>query len=106
AGILRLLARATADMQGQARAGRSTWTLLELEFVLYAFRDAGTRAKLAQHYRELRSRAEPLTSGPDQTWLLQALGLGIAILACVDPEATPPGIGKQPAPPLLGAHQI
>src|SRR5262249_8545776 len=54
ASILRLLTRATEDLREQARTGRYTWTLLELEFMLSALRSAETRDKLAEHYRRLR----------------------------------------------------
>ena len=101
AGIVRLLTRATEDLKEQARTGRYTWTLLELEFVVSAFRSPETRAKLANYYRDFRSNSEPLTVNVERTWLLQALGLGISILVCVDPDATPAGIWDLSGPILF-----
>jgi AcrR family transcriptional regulator len=101
AGILRLLEQATADLRERARSGRSTWTLLELEFVLSAYRSPKTRAKLADYYRDFRSGSERVTGDPDRTWLLHALGLGISILVGVDPDAAPGGLWDLAAPALF-----
>ena len=91
-GTEQLLARET----GTQRA----WTMLELEFVLYALREETARVKLAERYRNIREaiaatleRHETETGIklplPSETlaWLLPALSTGLDIRMQIEHDA-------------------
>lgn len=90
------------------------WTMLELEFFLYAMRHEEAREKLAERYRRIRQsigRAvgrhfeETGTTPPmplgDLSWTLLGMATGLNIQANLDPGAAPEGIRATALAPLL-----
>lgn len=81
------------------------WNLLLVEFLLYAIREESVRPKLAarlrilqQHLREhltrvVAARAEqPTLSLEHLPWVINALGVGLSLLAYLDVDAVPPNL--------------
>ncbi len=78
------------------------WNLLSIEFFLYAMREEGARHKLAARYRLARANLEeqlerycaanqPIMPMPAAklSWLILALGNGLALQSYLEPEALP-----------------
>lgn len=82
-----------------------TWNLLTMEFLLYAIREDGAREKLAERQRVFRHElaeffekllqeegGKPPMPAEHLSWLVNALGTGLAVQAYIDPEAYPEGL--------------
>ena len=95
--------------------GECAWTMLEMEFFLFAMRDERARTKLAEHYRRLRRAMQatlerhfadtgitPLMPVDALTWLSSSFELGLQIQMCLDPEAVPESLWPTVLPRLLG----
>jgi AcrR family transcriptional regulator len=91
------------------------WTMLEMEFFLFAMRDERARTKLAAHYRRLRRAMQttlerhfadtgitPLLPVEALTWLSSSFELGLQIQMCLDPDAVPGNLWPTVLPRLLG----
>lgn len=91
------------------------WTMLEMEFFLYALRTPAARAKLARRYRTIRtamvehlqrhfadSESAPPIPLPQLAWVLAAIDLGLHLQVCLDPEAVPDGLWAASQFPLQG----
>jgi AcrR family transcriptional regulator len=81
------------------------WNLLLVEFLLYAIREESVRPKLAERLRVLQqhlrehlakicaARSQQPSLPLDQLpWLVNALGVGLSLLAYLDLDAFPPGL--------------
>jgi len=91
-----------------------SWTLLIIEFVLYAMREEGVRPLLAQRLHDLRSvmqkhlaqlftdqSHEPSLPREYVPWGIFALGAGLSMQAYLDPEALPPDLYERMLAHLL-----
>ena len=106
----------TAQLLSRRTDTQRTWTMLELEFVLYALRDETARVKLAERYRGIREAiAETLTRHATETriplplppttlaWLLPALSSGLDVRVQIEPD-TPDDLWPAALQQFLG-HQ-
>jgi AcrR family transcriptional regulator len=86
-------------------AEHQAWTLLSVEFWLYAMRDPTARAQLAERYSELRERfgeliaermaaeGETVVLPPTQlATLVIAMDTGLFVQGVIDPAAVPPDL--------------
>lgn len=94
------------------------WTMLEMEFFLYAMRNEDARLKLAGRYRGIRAGiseavgrhfeeagAEPPMPVEELSWALLGMATGLDIQAYVDSEAVPEGLRATALGPLLNGAQ-
>jgi AcrR family transcriptional regulator len=104
----------------------SVWTMLLLEFILYALRNEGVRRRLTDRYRQIDTGAVKLLEGlgrekgnlirlssVDRAWFLRVFSFGLAIQCGLDPEVTPDNAWLLPFAMLFGdtrplqiSHQI
>ncbi|MGH3147919.1 MAG: TetR/AcrR family transcriptional regulator [Rubrobacter sp.] len=91
-----------------------SWTMLEMEFFLYAMREEGARRKLAERYRRIREGiagavgrhfeegdVEPLMSMEELSWVLLGVATGLDLQSYVDPQAVPRNLRSAALRPLL-----
>ena len=91
------------------------WTMLEMEFFLYAMRNERAREKLAQRYGGIRkgiaaavgghfkeTGANPPAPMEELSWALLGMATGLNVQAHLDPEAAPAGLRATVLAPLLG----
>ena len=96
-------------------SGDRAWTMLEMEFFLYAMRNEEARKKLVERYRGIREGIAAAVGGhfeqigvsppapiEELSWALLGMATGLDLQAHLDPEATPDGLRAKALDPLLG----
>jgi len=94
------------------------WTMLELEFFLYAMRSGEARENLAARYERVRESISttlsrhyaeldvPPPAPPDVlAWLLPALAMGLQVQQGIEPEGSPTDLWAPALRLLLGEAQ-